>query len=153
MLVLLAARPAPAPRPVLSAAVEPKVAQSGQPVSLQVRWLNPAAKWGKALRLNRRGLLGREVTIAVRTASGTLVALAQPADLGPPKQEDFQSLAPGESFVYDYPLTPASGKPLAPGAYEVRVTYRNSTRPPGEPAFLGTLQTRAGFRVRTPALR
>ena len=136
------------PRLALEVKVEPAVARPGQPVALRVRWTNRGAAGGRQLRVNRRCLLGREVSISVKPRGKPALALQTPPDLGPPLAGDFQALGPREYFEYEYPVRLRSGDVLSPGAYEVLVSYRNSAAPPGDvPPWTGALQAGAAFRV------
>lgn len=153
ILALLVCAPAGAevklaPQPlVLEAVAEPRVARPGQPVSVRVRWRHRAPKGSPALRINRRGLLGRETVITVRR-SGKKVGLKVPPDLGAPEKHDFILLAPGEHLEYDYPLEPEAGGDFPAGSYEVVVTYRNDAPGEGSPtAWLGSLEKKTKFRV------
>lgn len=132
---------------VLEAAAEPKVARPGQPVSVRVKWKHRAAKGESALRINRRGLLGREIVIVV-TRAGKPVALKVPPDLGPPEKHDFMLLAPGAHLDYDYPLEPEAGGTFPPGSYQIRVVYRNDFPGDAPPAaWIGILETKTKLRV------
>ncbi|MBI4424628.1 MAG: hypothetical protein HY554_12925 [Elusimicrobia bacterium] len=155
LIVLLAALAAAAParkavEPLeFSARAEPAVARVGQPVTIRLRWRNASPEGTAPLRLNKRGLLGREVTLELRGPGGKRVPLKALAarelsDL------DFQTLAPGERLEYHYDLGFLAQASLRPGRYEVRAVYANDeTR--GEPkAWTGRLRASVRFRVLEP---
>lgn len=127
---------------------EPRVLLPGQRLSLFVIWRNPAPGGGASVTINRRGLLGRDVLITVQAKGKPPVPLFIPEDLGPLTDRDFQSLAPGEIFEYEYPVNLKSGGELPPGSYEIRVAYRNDT--PGPGAWTGRLEAKAKVRVPKP---
>lgn len=126
---------------------EPRAIQHGHNPSLMIKWFNKLPEGGPVIRVNRRCLLGREVVIVVRPRAKPAILLVTPSGLGAPVEADFQTLAPGTSFEYEYPIMPKDGKPLAPGSYDVTVTYTNDVAFGEPPAWTGTLRSRVKVRV------
>ena len=133
---------------------EPKVLLPGMRLSLFAAWRNPAKAGGAAVRVNRRGLLGHDVVITIKAKDKPALELVTPPDLGGAAERDFQLLGPGESFEYEYPVSLRSGGELPPGAYDIRVVYRNDSPGPAESqAWVGTLEAKAKVRVTRPPTR
>jgi len=142
---------APGPPLGFETRVEPVVAFVGQPVEVVLRWTHAPRRGASPLRINRRGLLTVEIILELFDPRGRKVPFDILIAVPPLRDQDFQSLAPGESFEYRYNLaTLAAVQPFAPGTYTVRARYRSDPPPEGvTPGWLGELKApQVRFQVR-----